>query len=96
MNTQTETQLELNLGTPAEPTIQFAALDTKINLSPMKQNYKILFFKENSEVGSLDWNDGVMKFIGNADESAKLFFDNIIKRYFNDSPKPNTATEWKS
>jgi hypothetical protein len=35
----------------------------------------------NTEVGRLDWSDGKMKFEGEADESAQLFFDNIIKIY---------------
>lgn len=43
--------------------------------------YNVVFYSGSVQVGKLDWNDGVMKFTGDADESAKLFFDNIIKRY---------------
>lgn len=39
-------------------------------------HYNITFFdSENKECGRLDWNDGEMKFVGSADESAKAFFD---------------------
>ena len=31
------------------------------------------------QVGELNWDDGPMKFIGDAEESAKIFFDNIIR-----------------
>jgi hypothetical protein len=32
-----------------------------------------------TEVGRLEWPDGVMVFIGDADESAHLFFDHVLK-----------------
>ena len=35
----------------------------------------ISFSNESEEVGRLSWNDGVMVFTGDADESAKIFFD---------------------
>ena len=34
---------------------------------------------EKGQVGELNWDDGVMKFIGDAQESAQIFFDHIIR-----------------
>ncbi len=34
---------------------------------------------EQEQVGELNWDDGPMKFIGDAEESAKIFFDHIIR-----------------
>lgn len=31
------------------------------------------------QIGELNWDDGVMKFIGDAEESAQIFFNHIIK-----------------
>jgi hypothetical protein len=53
-------------------------------LTPMlswKPTCAVSFYKAYEKVGELDWTDGIMKFNGDADESAQLFFDNIIKRY---------------
>lgn len=36
--------------------------------------------KDNKEIGRLDWSSGEMQFTGNADQSAKLFFDNLIAK----------------
>ena len=33
------------------------------------------------EIGRLDWTDGEFKFVGNADMSAKVFFDYFLKPY---------------
>jgi hypothetical protein len=76
MNTKTETQMELNLTEPSRLTL-------------VKPDYNVSFFIEDNLIGKLDWNDGVMKFYGEADESAKVFFDNVIKRYSAFTNKPN-------
>lgn len=39
--------------------------------------YSISFENENETVGELTWDTGVMIFTGDADESAKVFFDYI-------------------
>lgn len=40
-----------------------------------KPDYSVKFSNKNKMVGALDFNDDVMKFEGEAEESAKLFFD---------------------
>lgn len=34
-----------------------------------------------NQVGKIDWKDGVIKFEGKVDESAKIFFEFLIKQY---------------
>ena len=41
----------------------------------------IVFDNENKEVGRLEFTKDGMKFTGNADESAKIFFDLFLKGY---------------
>jgi hypothetical protein len=87
MNTTTETQLEFDFMRPEQLTFDYN--DTKTYFSTgssyaqlvLKPSYKVSFHREGRTVGVLDWNDGPMKFEGDAEESAQLFFDNIIKRY---------------
>jgi len=40
----------------------------------MKPAYNMSFHNEEKIVGKLDWSDGVLKFTGDAEESAKLLF----------------------
>ena len=40
----------------------------------MKPAYNMSFHNEEKIVGKLDWGDGVLKFTGDAEESAKLLF----------------------
>ena len=45
-------------------------------------NYNMTFNnKDGQEVGRLDFNGDTMKFIGNADESAQVFFDWIAESF---------------
>jgi hypothetical protein len=45
-------------------------------------NYNMTFNnKDGQEVGKLDFNGDTMKFIGNADESAKVFFDWLAESF---------------
>lgn len=37
----------------------------------------ITFQNEEGRVGILDWKDGVMRFEGEADEAAQIFFDSV-------------------
>jgi hypothetical protein len=49
-----------------------------ILLSDWKPDYRIQFHsRQNNEIGRLTWNDGVLRFTGNADESAKLFIQTM-------------------
>ena len=41
----------------------------------VKPDYNISFQQEGKNIGKLDFNGDEMKFIGEADESAKVFFD---------------------
>lgn len=46
------------------------------NISQTKASKTIAFHNDNSEqIGCLSWEDGVFKFEGKAEESAKVFFD---------------------
>ena len=38
--------------------------------------------QDGEEVGKLRFVDGVLTFEGDADESAKIFFDGVIKQYY--------------
>ena len=82
MNTTntTETQLEFDFMKPEQLAFDFT--NTSVPMMTLKPNYNVSFHKDDIKIGELDWNDGIMKFKGDADESAQLFFDNIIKRYF--------------
>lgn len=35
----------------------------------------LIFTDESKEIGKLSWEDGTFRFTGNADESAKVFFE---------------------
>ena len=37
--------------------------------------YNMTFYNEEKMIGKLDWSDGVLKFTGDAEESAKLLFE---------------------
>lgn len=51
---------------------------------------------DDEEVGRMDMIDGKMVFTGNADESAKIFFEAMIKRNEGgESTEENTADWWK-
>lgn len=75
-------------------------------LSDIKPNHKFIFHPPGvghtgPAIGSLDFNGPEMKFEGNADESAKVFFEYVAKyfherlreeyqRGYNDAKKENT------
>jgi hypothetical protein len=46
-----------------------------------RPNYNITFHGEGGEIGRLDFNGPEMVFTGNAEESAKVFFDWIAKSF---------------
>ena len=47
----------------------------------MKPNYNMTFHRDGKQIGTLDFNGPEMVFTGDADESAKVFFD-FIARWF--------------
>ena len=51
--------------------------EISINFKP---SYDISFWKDEQQVGIIEWNDGMMKFSGDMEESAKTFFD-FLKPY---------------
>jgi hypothetical protein len=51
--------------------------ELSINVKP---DYNMTFWNEEKQIGEIEWNDGVMKFNGNLDESAKVFFE-FLKPY---------------
>lgn len=102
MNTRTENQLEFGFVKPESSTVNlnsniYTTKDKSILLSECI-NYSNLSFlnKQNKIVGKLDWSDGIMKFTGDADESGKVFFENMIKHYIKPYINQNTSTGWKS
>jgi len=44
-------------------------------------SYDITFHYEGRQIGRLDFNDGVLKFEGNAEESAQVFIDFLAERF---------------
>jgi hypothetical protein len=44
-------------------------------------DYSVIFSNKGGEVGKLDYNGPEMKFIGNMDESAKVFFDWLTEAF---------------
>lgn len=68
---------------PSEPV--FAFLDTK-------PNYNMTFHSDGKQVGALDFNGPEMTFTGDADESAKIFFD-LIARSFKERLEQERADE---
>ena len=54
-----------------------------LSISPdLLPNYNMTFNnKDGQQVGRLDFNGDTMKFIGNADESARVFFDWIAESF---------------
>lgn len=98
MNIAVETQLEFDFVNAGQfkfdfdDNIYFGTLNASQLITIMPTN-KILFQGVSGSVGTLDWSDGTMRFKGDADESAQLFFDNIIKRYIQ---MPLPLSGWKS
>jgi protein-arginine kinase activator protein McsA len=45
----------------------------------MNPNYQMTFYKDNKLIGTLDFNGPQMTFEGEAEESAKIFFDQVAK-----------------
>ena len=98
MNTTTEVQS--TFGFTDEQTqlnFSFADKDSPVLLT-LKTDLSITFYTHEKIIGKLDWNDGIMKFSGSADESAQLLFDCIIKKHTQDTlfDQQKNNTEMKS
>lgn len=89
----TQSEFDFVRQPPSQSFLAFA--DSKLTMLNLKPNYNISFHHEGKMIGFLDWNDGNMKFSGSADESAQIFFEAVIKRYFK-NPESAGPTGWKS
>lgn len=69
-------------------------IEPLVTLTP---DYTIRFFRENEEVGCLDFSDGTLKFSGQADEAARIFFEaclkQIVDQYLQDQRKEEQVVE---
>jgi hypothetical protein len=74
---------------------------SRLSIGDFKPNHNMQFINSNGLVGTLNFNGPEMKFEGQADEAAKLFFDFVAKyfdqrlkdeytRGYNDAKKENT------
>jgi len=51
-------------------------------ISELSHPKNIIFTDEKgTEVGRIDWSDGAVKFTGNVEESARIFFECLLKQY---------------
>jgi hypothetical protein len=94
----TEIQLEFDFIKPEQMDLKInyssdILLNTSLYVPPA---YTVSFYKDRTKVGELDWNDGTMKFEGDAEESAQLFFDEVIKRYVQAQLDLKNDSGWKS
>ena len=65
-----------------EPTYTFKqSSELPITLLEMKPNYNMTFNRDGKQIGELNFNGPEMVFTGDADESAKVFFDWIAKSF---------------
>lgn len=60
----------------------------KIEISPVPTS--IIF---GNDIGKLSWEDGKMKFEGNADESARIFFEEFLRPYIDSYIKSELEKE---
>lgn len=98
----TETQLVFDFAKPIQGMFNFDnniyfSSDKGLTLMAIVPPTNVVFLTGEKTIGKLDWSDGTMKFEGDADESAQLFFDNIIKRYVQTTlPIETPKSGWKS
>ena len=50
--------------------------DTQFQIS---KDLNLTFYNEDTQVGKLSWENGVFEFDGETEESARIFFDLIIR-----------------
>jgi hypothetical protein len=51
------------------------------SLFDLKPDYNVVFHNGDHQVGRLDFNSGVLVFEGDAEESAKIFFDALAEKF---------------
>lgn len=49
--------------------------------------------ENNKEMGRLTWEDGIFKFEGNAEDSARIFFEHFIKKHIDEYIKKHCGEE---
>jgi len=52
-----------------------------LSLFDLKPDYNVVFHNGDHNIGRLDFNGGVMVFEGDAEESAKIFFDALAEKF---------------
>jgi len=52
-----------------------------LSLFDLKPDYNVVFHNGDHNIGRLDFNGGVMVFEGDAEESAKVFFDALAEKF---------------
>jgi len=59
-----------------------AETNTKsLSVFDLKPSYNIVFHNGDRQIGRLDFNGGVMVFEGDAEESARIFFDALAEKF---------------
>ena len=66
-----------------QPNIKWteAKLPSPVFTLDTKPNYNMTFHRDGKQIGQLDFNGPEMTFTGDADESAKVFFDFIARSF---------------
>lgn len=59
----------------------------------MKNIIKIFLYDD--EVGRIDMKDGKLIFTGDADQSAQIFFDQVVRIAMNNQTEDNDGDWWK-
>ena len=67
-------------------------MSSLLALSNIKPNYNVTFHNGDRNIGRLDFNGDAMVFEGDAEESAKVFFD-LLAEYFADRLKEERENE---
>jgi len=71
-----EEKTEIRFAEPGEYSVENSENIVKFTESISPRN--VTFMGENNEVvGKLTWDDGIFKFEGEAEESARIFFDSL-------------------
>lgn len=56
-------------------------MDRELKIREINPNYNITFYKDNRILGKMDFNGPKMIFTGEAEESAKIFMDQIARSF---------------
>lgn len=60
---------------------KFTMKDCKFAIRDIKPNYNVTFHRDGKQIGALDFNGPEMTFTGDAEQSAKVFFDWIAESF---------------